>query len=753
MLQFLDQLNSQQRESVETTEGPLLILAGAGSGKTRVITYRIVYLICQRGVSPGNILAVTFTNKAADQMKERVARLLAAGGWTAGGAPLPVISTFHALGVRILRQEIGRLGYSRDFSIYDESDQLRLVKSVLKELGVSDPTYSPRAVMSRISNAKNRYGEPRGWSHETSGEEDQKTAMVCERYEKQLRQANALDFDDLLLKTIELFGKFPDVRERYNRRFQYIHVDEYQDINRAQYDLIRLLTCSHHNICAVGDEDQCIYGWRGASIENILNFERDYPGTKIVRLEQNYRSTQMILDAAGAVVSRNKLRKGKVLWTQRSYGQRIGLFEAQDAEQESDFVAAQVGQALAGGGDLTVGILYRTNFQSRLFEEALRVRGIAYRVVGGLSFYARAEIKDILAYARFVINRQDSVSLARIINTPARGVGNATVRALEEAARSQRRTLWEVVQEAARGSGGGRQGRPHRALRSFCALIEQLAADSMRLKMSEFFASILRRTGYLDVLQAEHSLESESRSENLKELVNAAAEAEGRGETLSSFLDRAALISDTDDFDEHGRVTLMTLHSAKGLEFSYVFLVGLEEGLLPHKFSTQDEAEIEEERRLCYVGMTRAKDRLTLSYARNRRIFGRETTSGAGPSRFLGEIPAHLLERLGAAVLDNEPKREKSRQTWPNSAHSPESVDRWLRQHGAVLRSQPWTRGEKQTRNEGRWRLGMRVRHPKYGLGTVVECEGSEDEARVTVSFAGYGVKKLIQRYALLEEA
>jgi DNA helicase-2/ATP-dependent DNA helicase PcrA len=744
---MLDDLNPQQRAAVEQTEGPLLILAGAGSGKTRVITYRVAYLIEARGVPPESILAVTFTNKAAEQMKERVAALLEKHGVSCARPPL--ISTFHSFCVRVLRRHIDRLGYRRDFSIYDADDQVRAVRTCLKELGLSEEFASPRAALAQISRAKNRGITPVELYRDARDDETAKLASIFDRYERALRQASALDFDDLLLKAVKLLDAAQDISQTYNQRFHYLLVDEYQDTNRVQYELIRQLTRGRQNLAAVGDEDQSIYGWRGATLENILKFEEDYPGARIIRLEQNYRSTQIILDAAGGVVSRNTARKGKTLWTQRGRGERVSLFEARDAEEEGWFVAERIASELAAHQGSTVAVLYRTNAQSRVLEEALRARGIDYRMVGGFSFYARAEIKDVLAYARLAGNLSDSAALARILNTPPRGIGEATLAALEAGAQERKVTLWEAVQHEL--AEPRLPARALKALGSFHALIRELVENRERLPMMEFFKSILERTGYLRALELEGTPEAESRIENLRELVNAAAAAESAGEALAQFLDRAALVSESDDYDERARVTLMTLHTAKGLEFSAVYLVGLEEGLLPHKLSAESEEGIEEERRLCYVGMTRAKDRLVLTRARQRRSFAREASGSPRPSRFLSEIPSELVERVRSGSLASKP-----RTAWDNAVNSAAEVERVLQERGPTTRRSPTPAGlsfSAPRPRRGRWQLGTQVRHAKYGLGIVVECEGEGEETKLSVSFPGYGIKKLIEKFASLEKA
>ena len=744
MTSLLEQLNAQQRAAVEHTDGPLLILAGAGSGKTRVITYRIAYLIEVCGIPPENILAVTFTNKAAGQMKDRVAALL-----QGRLGVLPHISTFHSFCVSVLRRHIGRLGYTRDFTIYDEDDQQRALKVAAQELGLSDWITSPRSVLARISAAKNRGVTPERMEAEAYDPSTRNLAALFKAYQDKLRQSNALDFDDLLLKTVALFDDATDVAEEYNRRFRYVMVDEYQDTNRIQYELIRQLTRAQQNICAVGDEDQSIYRWRGADIENILNFDQDYPGTNMIRLEQNYRSTQMILDAATAVVSHNVARKGKSLRTDRGAGLRVGLYEARDADDEGWFVANQISTALGNEQVESVGVLFRTNAQSRVLEEALRRNRIDYRVVGGTSFYDRAEIKDALAYARLANNLRDSSAMQRIINTPARGIGDTTIQQLQTLAAERGLTLWEALELALAEGSEQFSNRAQKALEDFHALMTGLVADREKLLLSEFFRAILDHTHYVEILDAENNPAAESRIENLRELVNAAAEAEDRGERLAEFLDHAALVSDADSYDERARVTLMTLHSAKGLEFNVVFLAGMEEGLFPHKLSADDNAGLEEERRLCYVGMTRAKDRLVLTWVRERRIYGRMSQEGTRPSRFLAEVPQELLDPLNATMFASRP-----RTTWGNAVNSVEGVEKFFSQRGqafkdagsapAIPRSRPAA--------PARWRQGSRVRHPKYGVGTVLESEGEGENTKVTVSFPGYGRKKLVERFASLEK-
>jgi DNA helicase-2/ATP-dependent DNA helicase PcrA len=741
MSNLLDQLNPQQRAAVEETEGPLLILAGAGSGKTRVVAYRVAYLIEAQHVPPENILAVTFTNKAAEQMRERIGKLLSGELKLRPGAPH--VSTFHSFCVSVLRRHIERLGYRRDFTIYDEDDQLRVMKACIQESGLSEQIASPRSVLAKISYTKNRGRSPEELYREAANPEIQTLASLYERYQSKLRRANALDFDDLLLKTVDLFYASSVVCETYNQRFRYIQVDEYQDTNRVQYQLIRQLTLLQQNLCVVGDEDQSIYRWRGADIENILNFEKDYPQAKIIRLEQNYRSTQVILDAAGAVVSRNLARKGKTLWTDRRHGEKVGLFEARSADEEAEFVASQVARVVAEPGEGSVAVLYRTNAQSRVLEESLRLRGISYRLVGGFSFYARTEIKDALAYARLANNLNDDAAFARIVNIPPRGIGDTTLAALAEAARQDRLSLWEALEQELLQKR--LPARARSALEGFHALMKELVSDRQGLLLGEFFKRILERTSYLEFLKRENQPSSEDRLENLQELVNAATEAEEQGVTLAELLDHAALVSDTDDYDEHARVTLMTLHSAKGLEFDTVFLVGLEEGLFPHQLSLDDPAGIEEERRLCYVGMTRAKDRLTLSWARQRRSFARESYEDTKCSRFLREVPRELLEPFSCAGLSWKPRTK-----WENAVNSVSSVEQFLESRG--MRGAR-TGSSARFPADSRWRIGSKVRHAKFGVGTILAAEGEGEDIKLTVSFPGYGKKKFMAQYAGLEKA
>ncbi len=789
-MSFLDQLNPQQREAVETTEGPVLILAGAGSGKTRVITYRIAYLIEHKGVMPESILAMTFTNKAAAEMGERVEKLV-------GGLSIakPVISTFHSFCVRMLRRDIEALripstvpgqppiGHTKKFVIYDESDQQSVVKSIMKRLGLDDKQLTPRIVLGRISWAKNHMLDPQELYLQSADPKTEKIAHLFEEYRKELRKANALDFDDLLLEAVRLLKSAAQVREYYNRKFQYLLIDEYQDTNRPQYELMRMLVGERHNVCAVGDEDQSIYSWRGADIRNILEFEHDFPEAKIIRLEQNYRSTQNILQAASAVVANNIRRKGKNLWTSRQGGTKIGFYEAPDGENEAlfaaDWIARYLREAIDRGEEPRAAVLYRTNSQSRLFEEAMRRYSLKYHVVGGFSFYERAEIKDMISYLKVIQNPDDSISLLRVINTPARGIGKGTIDTLEQLALETGLSLWGAVGQALK-----RQLLPPRALTSlknFQQLIEDAAAmlagnvveqleksasvespepvwgqppsadlsqvegavqqgealppadeageDAAAFDPAEFgnfsfdfgaadpepaasvpdpepdpeveasglpdsrpdagatasadsfpaptvsTADILKflidRTGYIKLLEDEDTPEAFSRIENLRELVNAAMDSRDRAETLDMFLDHAALIADADDYDQRAQITLMSLHAAKGLEFPLVFLSGLEEGLFPHSRTMLVPEEIEEERRLCYVGMTRAMDQLVLTRAVYRRRYGTDLPEASVPSRFLEEVPAGLIEELGTKKRSRGKSRCGDGHSCPSSGAKP----------------------------------------------------------------------------------
>jgi DNA helicase-2/ATP-dependent DNA helicase PcrA len=953
----IDKLNPEQRVAVEATEGPLLILAGAGSGKTRVITSRIAWLIEEKGVAPDSILAVTFTNKAASEMGERVSRLL-------GHMSLakPLIATFHSLCVRILRRDIEALqvngkGLTRAFAIYDENDQQAIVKQVMRRMGLDTKQLTPRTVLGRISWAKNHMVDPEEYYLGSKDPNSERIAHIFKQYKDELRKNNAMDFDDLLLEGARLLKVSSEVRERYQRRWRYLLVDEYQDTNRPQYELMKLLADEAKNVCAVGDEDQSIYSWRGADIRNILEFEQDFPNARIVRLEQNYRSTQVILEAAGAVVAKNLKRKGKKLWTDRQGGSLIGYYEAPDGENEALFIADRIQKFQREAGEgveaARCAVLYRTNSQSRLVEEALRRYNIRYTMVGGFSFYERAEIKDLLCYLRLVRNPHDSMAMQRVINTPARGIGKTTLETLERLALETGKSMWEALGAAIEnrlipsralmalesfrqllldaqammdpdfagklamglaGAVAGAEGEEADTQFGFGAAAENAAgtdfnfggedegqiplldashfspfnttqkaagkkpfltipqqtkpdpdfesdpaeigaetASAQRIEgfrapgdaatLPELIRFLIDRTGYIKALEAEGSPEAFSRIENLKELANAAHDAEARGETLADFLDHAALASDADQFDPDARVTLMTLHAAKGLEFPLVFLAGLEEGLFPHSRTLNNPDELEEERRLCYVGMTRAMNTLVLTQAHYRRRYGNDAPEQSIPSRFLSEVPSELVEVLGgvgpawggagyggvgygrggygavrygngrgqqtsADSGDRHYNYEDESQEIPRSpagatvqretsgrgTSGKPFVASWMKapsQATGATAGGTVTAGSARTTASGpqpdsidniakffggksghgrpgsmprpamdmpapRGALGLksgqRVKHAKYGEGTVLVREGEGDDAKLTVMFLRHGLKKLMERFANLQK-
>jgi DNA helicase-2/ATP-dependent DNA helicase PcrA len=737
MMHLDRELNPQQLEAVRATEGPVLILAGAGSGKTRVITYRVAHLIENQNVRPDSILAVTFTNKAAQQMKDRLSALLR------NRLGNPLIATFHSFCVRVLRRYISAIGYGNDFTIYDDADQLSLVKSCLKDLGLDEKILQPRAALSRISHAKNHGVDPAGAYQQAYDAKTEKIAVAYEMYEKKLRHANALDFDDLLLKTVLLLSQHESIRETLNAQYRFLMVDEYQDTNRTQYRLIRQLTEKQQNLCVVGDEDQSIYGWRGADIQNILSFEKDYPNARIIKLEQNYRSTKNILDASGSLVSKNEARKGKTLWTERTGGDPVTLYEAPDAESEAQFVAQQIQEYQRRHPGDSAAVLYRTNFQSRLFEEACRRNNLKYNVVGGFSFYERGEVKDLLAYLKLCLNPNDSVSLLRAINTPPRGIGKTSLDNLELEARQQGMSLWQALGRIIEARS--LPARALKALADFQSLMQSFQEQSRQRSLSELIRSMIEKSGYSEWLESDGSEEALTRLDNLKELVNAALDAETRGETLSDFLDHAALISDADDFNERARVTLMSLHSAKGLEFPLVFVVGLEEGLFPHSRSLGTQAEIEEERRICYVGMTRAEKKLFLTRALSRRFLFGDSPNETERSRFLADIPSTLLENISPGRL----VRRVAAYDGP-TYNSRESIQQFYQQRGKQVDLAPTKKSH--PAENARFKQGIYVRHPKFGVGHIVRCEGEGDESKLTINFPGYGMKKMVQKFAGLEK-
>lgn len=650
-MDFLEGLNPSQREAAAHGEGALLILAGAGSGKTRVITHRMANLVHAHKVPGYAVLAVTFTNKAAREMKDRVEQLLASTGEV---YEAPFVSTFHSFCVRLLRRDGDRLadlrpGFTRQFNIYDDDDQMALMKQLYRALGLDDKFMQPRALLSRISHGKSNHETPADWAKNARDPKASRLAVVYEQYEARLRQANAVDFDDLLLESVRLLQHDRELRELYNRRYAFVMVDEYQDTNRSQYELMRLLSASHGNVVAVGDEDQSIYSWRGADIRNILDFERDYANAKVVRLEQNYRSTKNIIEAASAVVANNTQRKGKNLWTDQAAGPKIGLYEALDGENEALWVADRIDKTLDRDPKTHVAVLYRTNSQSRQIEEALRRYGRKYNVVGGLSFYQRAEIKDALSYMKLLTNPGDSIAFLRIVNTPARGIGKTTLDQVEQHAQGKKISLWQATGELIEAHALG--SRAEAALGAFRGMIEELREDLENKTVEDVLRGLLARTGYIKSLEENPAPENEGRIANLIELINAAAEASERGEAIGDFLDHAALVSDADQVNEQAQISLLTIHNAKGLEFPVVFLAGMEEGLFPHSRALQDDNQMEEERRLCYVGMTRARQQLYMTWARMRRKYGGGMPEPALTSRFIREVPEPYTERLSRLLV------------------------------------------------------------------------------------------------------
>ena len=769
---MLETLNPDQREAVLHVSGPLLILAGAGSGKTRVITSRIAHLLGEGHAEPHEILAVTFTNKAAEEMRARIGSLLGSD------CSRMWVSTFHALCARLLRREAPAIGLSRDFVIYDTSDQLSVVKQALKALRIDDGFVQPRAALSRISHAKNRMETPEailastGWNRR-----DEQIAKIYGYYLTALQESRALDFDDLLLKTVELFEASPVVRAKYAEQFRFVMVDEYQDTNRPQYLLIRRLAEHHRNLCVVGDPDQSIYKWRGADLRNILDFKRDFPEATIVTLDRNYRSTQIILDAASAVINQNRNRQQKHLWTDRAGGAKIAYFRAGDELEEADFITRTSRSVLTDDLEATVAILYRTNAQSRAIEDALMREGLPYKIVGGVRFYERKEIKDALAYMRLVINPHDDVSLRRVINVPLRGIGKGVMETLEKIAANGGPTNERLAASGCAPGGeddnqlslltAGLEPEPvanslwarlvrglgHRAfagraaasLALFRDLIASTTAAARHDSVSIALGKMLDQSGYLQDLREERSEDAESRLENLAELVSAAREYESRepDASLGRFVDRLSLLSDVDE--EQGtrdaRIWLMTLHSAKGLEFPAVILAGLEEGLFPHSRSAEDDEELEEERRLCYVGMTRARQRLVLTGAARRRVFGEYQSNQ--PSRFVDEVPVELIDDLTPMFA-------------PSTYHGVPARHPY--------RSNPYGRGRQTREVEPAYsyededqrtglalRPGTQVRHAQFGVGSVISIEALDDDAKVVVRFETVGRKTLRAKFARLE--
>src|SRR5690625_851958 len=730
---LLKGLNKEQQEAVQHTEGPLLIMAGAGSGKTRVLTHRIAYLIKEKGVGPRNILAITFTNKAAREMKTRVSRLVGPEGdymW---------VSTFHSMCVRILRRDIDRIGYNSNFTILDSSDQLSVIKQVLRNLNIDTKQFEPRAMLNRISGAKNELITPEKFSEHVGNFYDRQVAKVYDAYQKMLRKNQTLDFDDLIMETIHLFKRVPEVLEYYQRRFQYIHVDEYQDTNHAQYYLVKQLATRFLNICVVGDSDQSIYRWRGANIENILTFEKDYPNTRTILLEQNYRSTKSILDAANHVIEHNAGRKPKKLWTDNPDGNKINYYQGATEQEEALFITDKIQELIREEGYTPgdMAILYRTNAQSRAIEDTLMKSNVSYQMVGGTKFYDRKEIKDLIAYLRLIMNPNDDLSFERVVNEPKRGIGKTSVERLRAYAAANDISFYQAVKEV---DFTGVSKRAANALAEFGELIKTLSQQQEFLTATDMVEAVLKRSGYEEALENERTIEAQSRLENLEEFMTVTKDFEEKNEddkTLIAFLTDLALVADIDQVDEEDpdqeeKITLMTLHAAKGLEFPVIFLIGMEENVFPHSRSMFEEEEMEEERRLAYVGITRAEKQLYVTHAKMRTLFGRTNMNPI--SRFINEIPEDLIdgvEEVKAGIfghrLDSQeginprkapPKRRASRKT------------------STGAESELWAPGDKAI-------------HKKWGKGTVVKVEGQGDALELDIAFpAPTGIKRVLAKFA-----
>ncbi len=760
-MDLLADLNPQQRLAVEHGRGPALVLAGAGSGKTRVIAYRIAYLIQNSAARPENILAVTFTNKAAREMRERVQKIVGASR-----SAEPLISTFHSFCVRLLRREIHHAGYHRDFSIYDTDDQKRLIRRILNEMFGQAFKIAPREIISRISYAKNHGVAPDGYADYYPSQTAAEIQDIYRQYNTRLRNANALDFDDLLLVSVALLKKSEKLRKYYSDWYRFILVDEYQDTNRPQYELLRLLTESHSNLFVVGDEDQSIYKFRGADIQNILKFEKDFPGARIIKLEQNYRSSANILRAAGSVVENNTERKGKVLWTDRDSGDIITCTRAESAREEAAWAAQKIQGILDENPEWRIAILYRANSLSRNFEDVLIDKGIPYAVVGSVGFFGRAEVKDLLAYLRILFNPGDDIALLRILNTPPRGIGKTTVEMLTKMALEKRMPILQAVREAAADPQSG--FKASRALSRFQKLMDKWIGMRDASSASGLLKTILADIAYADMLRKQESAaEAENRMANIEELIRAAEESQGRGESVSEFLDRASLSSELDQLDPDARVSLMTLHSAKGLEFDAVFMVGMEDGLFPHSQSMGSKEELEEERRLCYVGITRAKQKLFLSWTPYRKAYGSEAGFACNVSRFLKEMPQDLMEGLDSFSYDLSEQRAEQRNRFFKTNKKPprEFVAEELKIRGkafvqpksiaelkAYLQQMHKSTGaqEEDAKSGVLFKAGTRVRHEQFGDGIVLSRERMGKEIKLVVAFSRVGKKSLMERYANL---
>ncbi|NTK53123.1 DNA helicase PcrA [Enterococcus faecium] len=739
--ELLNGMNPRQKEAVLHTDGPLLLMAGAGSGKTRVLTHRIAYLIEEKEVNPWNILAITFTNKAAKEMKERVNAILASGGedvW---------VSTFHSMCVRILRRDVDFIGYNRNFTIIDSSEQLTLMKRILKELNIDPKKYDPRRILGTISQAKNSLQTPQDFAKMQGSYYEEIAAKCYAAYQKELQYNQCMDFDDLIMNTIRLFEEHPDSLTYYQNKFHYIHVDEYQDTNHAQYTLVNLLAGRFRNLCVVGDADQSIYGWRGADMQNILDFEKDYPDAAVILLEQNYRSTKNILSAANQVIENNSNRKPKNLWTENKEGNKITYYRADNERDETRFIVDRMQEEIRSNhrnyGDFA--ILYRTNAQSRVMEETLLKANIPYKMVGGHKFYDRKEIKDILAYLNVLANPQDSISFERIVNSPKRGIGPGSIEKLRSFASLHEWPLLEAAQNVDLANIGGKAGQQ---LGAFGEMIQEVTQMIPYLTVTELTKEVLDRSGYLEDLKIQNTLEAQARIENLEEFLTVTQEfdkqfeqqneedADAPEEKLTVFLNDLALVSDIDNLEEDAsQVTLMTLHAAKGLEFPVVFLIGLEEGVFPLSRALMEESELEEERRLAYVGITRAEEALYLTNAFSRTLYGR--TQYNRPSRFVEEIDQELLEIEGM-----RPTPKKTPVFAKKTAYS------YKQPETAVVPSKSATGGENNS-----WKPGDKVKHKKWGLGTVVRVSGTSKDLELDVAFPSQGVKRLLAAFAPIEKA
>ncbi len=758
-MSIYDTLNKPQREAVLHTDGPLLILAGAGSGKTRVLTHRIAYLIDERGVNPWNILAITFTNKAAEEMRQRVDSLVSFG------AESIWVSTFHSACVRILRRFIDRLGYDNRFTIYDTDDQKTLMKEVCRKVDIDTKVYKERNLLAAVSSAKNEMILPDEFELNAGGDFGQlKIAKVYREYEAQLKANNALDFDDLLVKTVQLLETQPDVLEYYQERFRYIMVDEYQDTNTVQFRLVRLLAGKYRNLCVVGDDDQSIYKFRGANIRNILDFEHEFPDAHVVRLEQNYRSTGNILNAANGVIRNNRNRKEKTLWTDNGEGEKIQLRQFDTAFDEAEYIAEDIKKEVQEGASYNdSAVLYRTNAQSRLFEEKFIAMNIPYKIVGGINFYARREIKDLLAYLKTVDNGQDDLAVRRIINVPKRGIGLTTINRIQESADERGIGFYEALLAPDLIPGVGRSASK---LDSFAALIEYFKGQTEKESITDLLREIIEKTGYVESLEAEDKVEAESRIENIDELVNKAAayeeDCQDRGEeaSLSGFLEEVALVADIDSLDEdQDYVVLMTLHSAKGLEFPHVYLAGMEDGLFPSymTITSDDNEDLEEERRLCYVGITRAEEKLTLTCARRRMVRGE--TQFNKMSRFIKEIPMELIDTGNRKIEEGTQIPVQNTYSHAKEAFRARPFASQFsasQSSGKTTGKQPFSSLQKGSQilagksGSLSYQVGDRVRHTKFGEGTVLEIKEGGRDYEVTVEFDSAGVRKMFAMFARL---